>query len=344
MLRTVAPLFSLPFFRSELADLDTQVAYHTRFAVDFLYNEGLLDGSGSTRGLANLATQLFEIEPANILLARLLSKGLLHEYLKAEKKNCRKGERRTHLTVKLLAVLSWLLYRRRLPDTLPKDPVQRKKNLPSEECPSLPQLPDKILAEVLDYNQSVFEHVQELAWAVATTKKINNTDLILPLSNKEFRLGWDPRGMPFDTDNSSLAQSIVQQIQRYRARSPFSAISGSGDYFSSPADLLNSARNVLHLDLNSFPALAMPMMTADGLEGSNSWMLDFMIHGRIKYLWEDNGIGPTKAWKFISEFGEAVKKATVAIKAFSPPEDIVLTTFTELRDEIARYLKVEGGK
>merc|ERR1719343_1132276 len=34
--RTLSPLFSLPFFRSEHADLETQVAYHTRFAVDFL--------------------------------------------------------------------------------------------------------------------------------------------------------------------------------------------------------------------------------------------------------------------------------------------------------------------
>merc|ERR1712151_1137874 len=31
MLRSISPLFSMPFFRSEVADLDPQVAYHTRF-------------------------------------------------------------------------------------------------------------------------------------------------------------------------------------------------------------------------------------------------------------------------------------------------------------------------
>jgi len=344
MLRTMGPVFSMPFFRSELADLDTQVAYHTRFTVDFLYREGLVSSNGTTRGLANLATQLFEIEPANILLARLLSKGLLHTYLSEQKPKEKKGDRRTHLTMKLLSVLSWLLYRKRLPDILPANPVQRKKHLPSKECPKLPQLPDAILEEVIDYNKSAFEHVQELAWSVGATKKINESDLILPFSEKAFRLGWDERGMPFDTDNSSLAQSIVQQMVRYRARSPFSAISGEGDYFASPVDLVSSTRNVLHLDLNSFPALAMPMHGQEGLEGSNSWMLDFMIHGKIKYLWEDNGVGPTKAWKMISEFGEAVKKATAAIKAFSPKEDIVATTFEALTQEISTYLRGEGAK
>jgi len=346
MLRTLAPLFSMPFFRSELADLDTQVAYHTRFSVDFLYREGLLGGNGMTRGLANLVTQLFEIEPANILLARLLSKGMLHEYLQKEKKKVRKGDRRTHLTVKLVAALGWLLYRRRLPHVLPKNQDKRKKHLPSKESPKLPALPEKILAEVVGYNNAAFEHVQQLAWSVATTKKINEDDLVLPFSSKSFRLGWDPRGMPFDAESSALSSSIVKQIVRYRARSPFSAISGTGDFFDSPCDLVNSARNVLHLDLNSFPALAMPMLCQeeDGLEDSNSWMLDFMIHGKIKYLLDDNGIGPTKGWKMISDFSEAMKKATSAIAAFCPKDDIVLTTFSELRDEIATYLKAEGGR
>jgi len=51
-------------------------------------------------------------------------------------------------------------------------------------------------------------------------------------------------------------------------------------------------------------------------------MLDFMIHGKVKYLWEDNGVNATKAWKIISDFKDAVKKTAVALKIYCPPDDI----------------------
>lgn len=343
--KCILPMFSVPFFQSKTADLETQVAYHTRFSVDLLYREGLLSNSGYTRGLANLVTHLFEIEPANIVLARLLSKGLIHKFLKDEARKEKKADRKTHLTVRLVSVLSWLLYRRRLPSILPKERATRKKHLPSESCPVLPPLPEKILAEVQSYNESVFEHVQQLAWTVASTRKIGEVDLALPMSQKAFRSGWDPRGEPFtDPKGSDLAARIIKQMTRYRARSPFSAINGEGDIFSCTSDLVNSARNVLHLDMNSFPTIAQPMLEQDGLEPTNSWMLDFMIHGKIKYLWEDNGVGPTKAWRLISDFREAVKKATAAIKSYSPEGDLVLKTFEQLGSEIDKYLKGEGGR
>mmetsp|Transcript_124043 Transcript_124043/g.345226 ORF Transcript_124043/g.345226 Transcript_124043/m.345226 type:complete len:658 (+) Transcript_124043:2976-4949(+) len=335
--QNLAPMFTLPFFQSKTADLETQVAYQTRFSLEFLYREGLIGLSGDTRNLANMVTFLFEVEPANFLLNRLLSKGLLHEYLTKEKKNVRKGDRRTHLTVKLTSVLAWLLYRRRLPNSVPKERSQRKNHLPSDGCPYLPPLPKPILDEVKKYNASVFEHFQDLAWVVASTRKVGEPDLALPLSKRVFRPGWDPRGPPFVKGASEFETGFIQQIVRFRARSPFSAISGLGDNFSSPADLANSVRNVMHLDVSSFPSVGAAMLQDKGLEDTNSWMLDFMIHGKRRYLWEDNGINATKAWRLVDDFKEAVRKVSIALKTYSPPDDIVLKTFTELAEEIKRY-------
>jgi len=341
--RTLAPMFSLPFFQSRTADLETQVAYQNRFLLEFLHREGLISPSGSTRNLANLVTYLFDIEPANFILNRLLSKGLLHKFLLDERKKVKKGDRKSHLTVRLTSVLAWLLHRRRLPNCIPKERLPRKNHLPSEGCPALPPLPKAIQEEVKRYNSGVFGLFQELAWVVASTRKVAEADLALPLSERAFRPGWDPRGPPF-LKGSEFEAKYIQSIVRFRARSPFSAISGIGDGFSSPADLASSVRNVMHLDVRALPLVGAPMLQEAGMEDTNSWVLDFMIHGKLKYLWEDNGISQTKAWKLVNDFKEAVKKVSLALKVFCPAEDIVLKTFTELAEELQKLHSGESGK
>jgi len=336
--RSLAPMFSMPFFMSKAADLETQVVYQTRFSLELLHREGLIGPAGETRGLANMVSFLFEVEPANLVLNRLCSKGLLHKYLADAERKVKKGERRTHLTVKLTAVLAWLLFRLRVPACVPKARRTRKSFPPSERCPLLPPLPKAILEEVKDYNATVFELYQELAWVVASTRKMGDDDVKLPLSGKAFRFGWERRGAPF-LKGSKFEERFIAQINRYRARSPFSALAGTGDNFSSPVDLANSVRTVMHLDASSLPSVAAPAMPQDGLEDSNSWMLDFMMHGKLDCLWEDNRIGPRKAWFLVNEFKEAVKKVVTALKVFAPQDDLVLRTFQDLHKEIVELHK-----
>jgi len=282
-----------------------------------------------------MVTHLFEIEPANFILSRLLSSGLLHEYIKAEEPKYNKAERRTHLTVKLTTILAWFLFRRRLPATYAKSGF-RKKWLPSENCPCLPPLPSKILKEVKKYNLSVFELFQELAWSVASTKKFGGNDFTLPCSKRQFPESWNAKGAPFEKE-SVFQKDYVKQLVRFRARSPLAAISGAGDRFRTPNDLVATLRNVIQMDLNALPIVP-PAHGEAGVEGelepTNSWILDFMLHGKMKYLAEDNGIDATKAYKLISGFKEKVEMATRALKAYSSPDDIVLKTFELLSVEL----------
>jgi len=334
--RCLAPVFELPFFQSKTAELKTQVAFHTRFTLELLYKEGHITRDGSTRNLANLCTHLFEAEPANLVLSRLLCSGVLHEYLTEEAPKVLKGDRRTHLTVKLVSVLGWIFFRRRLPPSIPKERIPRKKHLPSEGCPRLPPLPSRIKKEIQRYNSQLFEVFQEFAWTVAMTRKHGQIDLTLPASGRCFPVGLDERGDPFDK-KSGLGNALFKQVVKYKSRSPFSALSGAGDFYLTPSDLSKNCRNVLHLDLNAIPTVACPPSGADAnreLEATNSWILDYMIHGQRKYLLEDNGLNATRAWKLIDEFVQTLKKATKALKAFAPANDIVLTTMTQLAKEM----------
>lgn len=208
-------------------------------------------------------------------------------------------------------------------------------------------MPKKIKKEIMKYNVELFEIFQDFAWAVASTKKIGEADMALPYSQRSFRVGWDARGEPFDK-KSEFAPCFIKQLVRYRSRSPFAAIAGVGDTFSSSTDLCKYVRNVMHLDLNAIPTVSCPPeagIQEDGeLEPTNSWILDFMIHGKIVCLWDDNGINATLAWKMISEFKDSLKKTSTILKVYSPSDDIVLQTFETLADEMERYLKGEGGK
>mmetsp|Transcript_45205 Transcript_45205/g.105396 ORF Transcript_45205/g.105396 Transcript_45205/m.105396 type:complete len:1912 (+) Transcript_45205:101-5836(+) len=339
--RCLAPVFETPFFQSKTAELKTQVAFHTRFTLELLYREGLMARDGSTRNLANLCTHLFEAEPANLVFCRLLCSGELHQYLADEAPKMMKGDRRTHLSVKLVSVLGWIFFRRRLPPSIPKERLPRKKHLPSEGCPRLPPLPPRIKKEIQRYNNQLFDIFQQFAWTVAMTRKHGETDLTLPTSSRSFPVGLDERGEPFDK-KGGLGTALFKQVVKYKARSPFSALSGAGDFFLTPSDLSKNCRNVLHLDLNAIPTVACPPSGADAnreLEATNSWILDFMIHGQRKFLWEDNGISATRAWKLIEEFVQILKKAVKAMKAWAPEDDIVLTTMTQLTKEMEAFHK-----
>jgi len=326
--RTFSPMFSIPFYSSPGAELDIQVPYHTRFSLQLLRQEGLIDECGRTRGLAKMVLHLFEVEPANFVLNRLLASGLLHEYLTKEKDKVKKGVRRTDLTVKLTAILAWFLFPQRLPPTYAKS-QPRKKHHPSEGCPCLPKLPQKILEEVERYNESTFELFQELAFSVASTRKFVPTDFTLPLSERHFNESWDSRGPPFAKD-SRFQKPYTGQLLRFRARTPLAAIAGEGDRFRTPTDLVTTLRNVIQMDLNAIPIVH--------LQDTNSWALDFMIHGKMKVLMEDNGIDSTSAWKIIKQFEDIVKMVTDALKAYIPKakakDDIVLLTFEELCAEL----------
>ncbi|OLP85031.1 putative helicase [Symbiodinium microadriaticum] len=260
--------------------------------------------------LANLCTHLFEAarkltlsaEPANLVLSRLLCSGVLHEYLTEEAPKVLKGDRRTHLTVKLVSVSEpkcsaegskeFVVSTHQAVEMVFGCPEAAAQHSEGMSTPS-----STAVKEIQRYNSQLFEVFQEFAWTVAMTRKHGQIDLTLPASG------------------------------RYKSRSPFSALSGAGDFYLTPSDLSKNCRNVLHLDLNAIPTVACPPTGADAnreLEATNSWILDYMIHGQRKYLWEDNGLNATRAWKLIDEFVQTLKKA------FAPANDIVLTTMTLL--------------
>mmetsp|Transcript_70413 Transcript_70413/g.168645 ORF Transcript_70413/g.168645 Transcript_70413/m.168645 type:complete len:1423 (-) Transcript_70413:98-4366(-) len=333
--KCISPMFRHPFFRSATALLEKQVVTFSRFATELHIREQMLTKGAMTRNLSGMVTHLFEVEPANMILNRIISKGLLHRYLTEQAQDVMKGDKKTLLTVKLAGVLGWFVYRQRLPERPGKYVPVRRRHLPSQDCPELPPLPDYILEEVEDYNKNVFELFQQMAFSVASSKKLDESDLTLPFTKRSFPLTFDPRGDP--AKGSKFFDDYKGQLVKPRSRSPFSAMAGFADFFRSPADLATSTRHVLHMDISQLPMVPPPpgCEQGQGLEPANSWVVDILIHEQLKYLTEDNGLGPTEAYKLIESFREFTEMAKYAIQEMvSAKDDILLTTLDQLSKDL----------
>lgn len=147
-------------------------------------------------------------------------------------------------------------------------------------------------------------------------------------------------------DESPFFDIFKKQVIKYRARAPFSALGGEGDVFQDSFQWVTSARStMLHLDVESFPIIPPSRGESEGLEAANSYALDFMMHGRLKYLAEDNGLTLTQAWKAIHDFGTSLDMLCIAIEKMCPhEEDLVRKSVEAVRSEMKVREQSEGAK
>mmetsp|Transcript_80735 Transcript_80735/g.168380 ORF Transcript_80735/g.168380 Transcript_80735/m.168380 type:complete len:1314 (-) Transcript_80735:305-4246(-) len=339
ILRSQGPLFRFPFFQSSSADLETQAVFHSRFLVNFLYQECLVARDGGTKGFANFICHLQEFEPANFVLAKMLGNKSLERYLESQKVVV--DNRSTHLTVRLAGVLAWFFQQQRLPEPLPTSKRRtRRSRLP---CPTSPALPDfddsmdEIKGEILGWNSEVFSHVQELTWSTASCrKKMHENEFALPLTGKVFKTEFDERQGPIDMEGGGLGKNLKKNQVRSRARSPFATISGSDDKFSSLQDLATSARSLVHMDMNSFFTTAAPIYNnpEEEAQPTNSWLLDLMLHRNLPFLTEDNGITPPAAFKLLEQTREFVEKVLEALQLYTSDSDYIVERFKDFKKEL----------
>jgi len=332
-----AAAVKIPFIRSTNL-LEKQVATFSRFAVELLRKESLLSGNGYTRNLSGMVTHLFEVEPANLILNRILSKGLLHRYLSEQE--VIKTNKTTWRTVRLASVLGWFIQRQRLPERPGKYAPTRRRNLPSKDCPQLPPLPNYILEEINNYNKSVFELFQQMAFSVCSTaKKLSEEELTLPLSGRRFPMTFDDRGDP--AEGSKFFDAYTKQLIRQKSRTPFSALGGFDDFYRSPHDLSFASRQLLHIDMSQLPMVPPPPGCdfSAGLEPANSYIVDILIHEKMTLLQEDNGLSVAKAYPLVEGFKQFLEMATFAMKEMAPKDDIVVSAFEQLSKDLDPLLK-----
>ncbi len=160
----------------------------------------------------------------------------------------------------------------------------------------LPQLPESV-QQLLDEFHRRTLHIFTLYtryYATIMEKQLGSAT-VLPLSNTVFT-GVDAAVAYHDTMLTTLHQSAIV----YKARSPFTALSGHGDVFLSMEDLARSVRSGLYIDpysvpvpylkaLHSFIQFSYVIPHSSGEYMLNSYIYEFFTHGSLELLRKANG-------------------------------------------------------
>eukprot|EP00397_Hematodinium_sp_SG-2012_P001704 GEMP01001709.1.p1 GENE.GEMP01001709.1~~GEMP01001709.1.p1 ORF type:complete len:1345 (+),score=373.38 GEMP01001709.1:450-4037(+) len=349
VVKCTAPLFQDPFFVDRNGvDLGKQMMLYARFSVEFLMREGLIDAVGKPRDMASMVTHLFEIEPANFILNRLFRSGALHSYLKHEEKKVVKSDRSTHLSVKLAMILAHLLYRRRVTSTEAAfTPYKsRRQHLPTKNCPVLDILPEKIQHVLDEYEKDVFELYQQFVHSCSATEDIDEKkDIRLPFAVVDVAPIKYPDGQNPFRKGAPFLDSYGKQLIKYKSRSPLSACSGRGDKFVNCHDIVSGVReHVVRMDYDTFP-------TVNTRETVNSWLIDFLLHGQLKFLALDNRLDLSEAYRLVANVEMALSQILGCLEKACPqmekdnktPKDIVRRTMIELHSNIKERKKKAGS-
>jgi len=182
----------------------------------------------------------------------------------------------------------------------------------------------RVQAVIEAYNANVFDCFSNYAVACTRGKSLEEEDAQLPLSKREIL-----PSAPAPAGGLSKLFSAAQVQTETRA--PLAALAGTNDQFRDPFDLVDCVRrHLVRLDTGSLPLFLPEGRGSPSMERTNSWVLDFYLHGKLKYLTPDNGISASESWQLVKNFNTSLYMLCVGLKEIAPEQDLVRQTTEQL--------------
>jgi ATP-dependent RNA helicase DDX60 len=107
------------------------------------------------------------------------------------------------------------------------------------------------------------------------------------------------------------AITFIPSLPVPHARSPFVALSGHGDNFTTISDLCSSTRAGIFLESAVIPHLE--LYQYESRAPLNAYLLDFFSHGAVKPLEEANGIRRSDVWFVLNDFSLVLATIVVSL-------------------------------
>jgi len=191
----------------------------------------------------------------------------------------------------------------------------------------LPPLPEYI-QQVLDDHNKKSLHTFSLCmkyYASMEEDQLGSAST-LPISHFEFS----------SKNSSSQSGTLMNTLQEnsipFKARSPFTAISGVGDQFTTVTDLARSVRSGIYLD----PFAVSVPYVINNEYSLNSYIYEFFTHGNLEIVRKANGIGHGDSWQLLKDFSTILQTITSSLQNYSVTENSVVWAFTSLTDLFTR--------
>ncbi|KAK6597799.1 dead deah box helicase [Botrytis cinerea] len=272
--RAINSLLSQPRLYLGGQSFREQVLHHLRFSIEYLRRNALLGPGGEPVNFTSCVSHLYFTENSSFAFHALLNGKYFH-------KLCADIDTNSDEVLRtMVLVLSHLFGRR----------VVREVDDP-EEAEKIHRSPSNSTLEVFSTYVKTFaeQHITEDEHALPFTQS--------PVGPNEA-----------NKTNENTTLDFLPSLPSPHARSPFVALSGLGDSFTTIEDLCSSTREGVFLEAAVIPHLELhPDETRSPL---NSYLLDFFKHGSLQPLEDANGIRRSDVWFVLNDFSMVL--ATIA--------------------------------
>ncbi|KAL4440400.1 hypothetical protein ABPG75_003401 [Micractinium tetrahymenae] len=318
---TLAALFQRPFFAEGQPRLLQQVQHLFAFSAGYLRHSGAIGRQGEPLGLAGLLCHLHWTDPANLALASLLRCGVLDDICRGAVEHMSDAAFEP-LAEQLLVLFSHLFGAKPLHRAVVERP-ERFRDSPSKVV--LEPLPPAVQAAISRHNSEalalfvgyVRSYVAGLDGQAEEALPVSCVRLpaapAAPAPGHEAQFASAAAPPP-----GSLLGLLATLRVRYAACSPFAALSGRGDDFSSMDDLVRSVRSGVLIDVATLPTVGMVDRHGQPVP-LNRFALDYWKHGQKEALVAANGLREGEAWQALSAFSDVLRVTATALAQMLPP-------------------------
>ncbi|KAF8425301.1 hypothetical protein EV426DRAFT_561732 [Tirmania nivea] len=278
-------------------DFGDQVIHHIRFSIEYLRRMNLLSSTGEPTNFAALTAHLYYTEPSNFLFNVLMREGVFHSICAPlsvpSKENVDPEALTLEVNRKLLIILAHIFGR---------VPFRKSDNVElwranSKSTVLLPDLPQDAAEVMRKHNQESLKVFSKYVVTYAARNKAGRGEDTLPYSEEAFG-GKTELPTP----------QFLKPLKPVYARSPFVALSGYSDAFTSIPELGSTCRNDILLEASGLPYLAV-----DGVR-LNAYIYDFLQHGNVSELVVANHLQKGEIWYMLNDFSIVLATIVTTLK------------------------------
>lgn len=280
------------------------IKHHLRFSIDYLRRQHLLSATGVPVNFSGFVSRLYFTENAAFAFHTLLKDGYFQE-------RCADFDRsRKDILLELVLVLCHLFCR------IPCYRYKQKKWLADvvHRSPSivlLPPLPSSAESILREHNKETLRIFQGYVSTFVNQHLADTPDYELPFTNQ--RVGPDTAA-----DTATYTGCSIPHLAPTNIRSPFAALSGFTDEFSTIGELCSGVRGGVYLEESAIPYI--PIYPEEGCEVPfNAYIYDFFKHGDLEALIRDNGIKRGDVWFLLKDFSLVLATVVTGLANFLDP-------------------------
>ncbi|OKL57447.1 hypothetical protein UA08_07159 [Talaromyces atroroseus] len=274
-------------------EMKQTVLHFLRFSIEYLRRNHLLDSTGAPLNFAGCISHLYYTESSSFAFHALLISG----YFDGLCKDIEQKEKRQNILRTLMLVMSHIFGRFPLRQSVLESYHAAEKRASSiVVLPPLPKEADQVLrahnSRVLDtYTGYVSTFIDQ---------HVKGHDRYLPFS-----------GVECGGDKSAAELSLSQQPAP-KITSPFYALSGHRDSWTTVSDLCESVRSGVWLEASVVPYV--PVSSES--QPLNAYLFDFFKHGNVQQLEAANRIRRGDVWFLLNDFSMVLATINTSLENF----------------------------